>query len=128
MTLPPRDETTKERDAFYKAACREEEFPTCGYCLRPVLPGQKWDKAHDGIPRVWGGKVLKVWHRRCNRIHGAKVVTPAYAKGERQRKKGRDIYRSRFLFRTKEKPMKRTLDGRVVDRITGEPWGTRKDG
>jgi hypothetical protein len=119
--------TTAQRDAFYKAACGEDEFPVCPYCLQPVRPSENWDASHEGIPHAWGGHDIAVWHSRCNRKHGAEVVTPMYAKGIRQFKKGRDIYRSRFPFGTRELPMKRRLDGTVVDRVTGLPWGSRKD-
>jgi hypothetical protein len=119
--------TTAERAAFYAAACGEADHPICGWCLQPVLPHETWERAHEGVPHTWGGTDEAVWHARCNRIHGAQVVTKAYAKGKRQHNKHRDIYRSRNPFRRKELPMKRTLDGRVVDRVTGEPWGSRKD-
>lgn len=119
--------TTAQRDALYKAACGENEFPICGYCLQWVRPSQDWDGAHEGVPHTWGGNDIAVWHRRCNAKHNAEVVTPMYAKGNRQYKKNRDIYRSRNPFRSKERPFKRMPDGRLVNRVTGEPWGSRKD-
>lgn len=127
MPPPRKHMSTAQRDAFYKQACGENDYPICGYCQLPVLPWQNWDRAHEGRPHTWGGTEEAVWHRRCNSKHNNEVVTPMYWKGERQYKKHRDIYRSRRPFGTRDKPMKRTVDGRVVDRVTGEPWGARKD-
>lgn len=125
---PPRKHmTSAQRAAFYAAACGEDEYPTCGYCGQPVLSEQKWDAAHEGTPHTWGGKNTAVWHNRCNEKHNNEVVTPLYAKGKRQYRKARDIYRSRKPFRTKEQPFVRTVDGRLLDRVTREPWGSRKD-
>lgn len=125
---PPRKHmTTLQRADFYAAACGEADHPVCGYCQQPVLSDQLWDAAHEGTPHALGGNDTAVWHKRCNRRHGSEVVTPLVAKAKRQYKKHRDIYRSRRPFGSKDKPFVRTLDGRLLDRVTREPWGSRKD-
>jgi hypothetical protein len=129
LKSPPRKRrmTTKERDAFYKAACGEADYPICPYCLQPVRPSENWDEGHNGTPRALNGTDTSVWHSRCNRIHGAKVVTPLVAKVKRQYKKHRDIYRSRNPFRSREKPYVRTPGGELLDRVTRRPWGRKDD-
>jgi hypothetical protein len=64
------------------------EHPICNLCDQPITPDQDWDESHDpGQPRCFGGKSKALAHVACNREHGAKVVTPAFAKAERVRKR-----------------------------------------
>ena len=63
------------------------EHPICVHCDRPVTPDQDWDEAHTGAPRCFGGKSKGIGHRRCNQEDNNKVVTPAFAKAERVRKR-----------------------------------------
>jgi hypothetical protein len=64
------------------------EHPICNLCDRPVTPDQAWDESHDpSRHRCFGGKSKGIAHSLCNREHGAKVVTPAFAKAERVRKR-----------------------------------------
>ncbi len=87
-----------------------------------MLPFHDWDGSHEGAPHALGGTAIGVWHRRCNGEHGAKVVTPMVAKTWRIYEKNRGIHMARRPFRTAEKPMKRKVNGQVVDRVTGELW------
>ncbi|HEX4114162.1 MAG TPA: hypothetical protein VH020_16635 [Stellaceae bacterium] len=62
--------------------------PVCNLCQLPVFETDDWDESHDPAkPKCFGGRDTGVAHRRCNRDHGAKVVTPAYAEGNRVRRK-----------------------------------------
>ena|SRR5215468_4489616 len=115
--------TTAQRRAFYKAAKGDNEYPTCNLCGRPVTVGQAWDVSHEGSPQALGGTKTGIAHRRCNREHGAKVVTPMVAKAKR----GYDGHRGIAVPRCpmaggRDDPRKRTIDGRVIDRRTGELW------
>jgi hypothetical protein len=65
---------------------------------------------------------------RCNRIDGAKVVTPMIAALKRKYKFHRDMTVSRHpVPGGTQDPWMRTWDGRVLDRRTGEPWSKRID-
>jgi hypothetical protein len=90
MTFPRRL-SPKAREALWhaQAAMAREagrgEYPICNLCGGFVLPGRLWDVSHDpSRPRAWGGEDVGVAHRKCNRQHGARVVTPAVAKAKRQ--------------------------------------------
>lgn len=76
-----------QREALFERCCGENEFPFCNLCELPVLPGQDWDESHIGAPKALGGRATGVAHRRCNRQHGSKVVTPMVAKVKRIRRK-----------------------------------------
>jgi hypothetical protein len=117
--------TKAQRRDFYIAAKGEEDFPRCNICGEFVLPGQAWDESHEGAPHALGGTRTGIAHRRCNRDHGAQVVTPMVAKAKRLYDKHRGIHVSRYPMRDPEDPRKRTMDGRVIDRRTGELWGGR---
>ena len=82
---------TKKRDELYS---RERlaahlaglgEHPICVHCQLPVTPGQAWDESHIGTPKALGGKSTGVGHLICNRLDGAKNVTPTVAKVKRIR-------------------------------------------
>ena len=123
--------TTTQRRALYEtavAAARAagREHPACNLCPHPIRPGELWDVSHEGVPAALGGTVAQIAHRRCNRIHGATVVTPMVAKAKRTGDKFRDIKRARTpLAGGRDDPRKRTLAGEVVDRASGERWGAR---
>jgi hypothetical protein len=91
--------STAQRRDFYAEACGENEYPTCNICPFLVLPWHAWDVSHEGAPHALGGTKVGIAHRRCNRIHGAKVVTPMVAKAKRQYDKHRGIHVSRFPMR-----------------------------
>jgi hypothetical protein len=84
---------TKHRDYLYSAARTEAhiaergEYPICPHCDLPVTPDQAWDEVHVTVPRCFGGRVKTVGHRLCNRRDNNEVVTPAFAKAERVRKR-----------------------------------------
>jgi hypothetical protein len=123
--------TTTQRRKLYESAesaarAAGREHPACNLCPHPILPGQAWDVSHEGVPAALGGTVIAVAHKRCNRIHGAQIVTPMVAKAKRTGDKFRDIKRTRNpLPGGKSDPRKRTMAGEVVDRETGERWGAR---
>lgn len=84
---------------------------------------------HEGAPDALGGKVVGIAHKRCNWLHGIKVITPMVAKAKREYDGHRGIKVSRNpLPGGKDDPLnrKRTVNGRVVDRTTGEPWRPRR--
>lgn len=123
--------TTKQRRALYftaldAAKAQGRDHPSCNLCPHPIRPGESWDVSHEGAPAALGGTVVNLAHRRCNRIHGAEVVTPMVAKAKRTGDKFRDIKRSRTpLPAGRESRMKKTLSGMLIDRETGEKWGVR---
>ena len=125
--------TTPQRRALYESACEAakaagREHPACNLCPLPILPGQDWDESHDPQKPRWlcDEPASAIAHRRCNRIWNNRHDTPLYAKNEREREKFLDIKRSRTpLPGGREDPRKRTMAGAVVDRATGERWGTR---
>ena len=127
MTFRRRLNTTQRR-ALYKsaveAACEAgKEFPDCNLCHLPIRAGEMWEESHLGRPAALGGTDSGVGHKRCNRIHGAKVVTPMVAKAKRTGDKFLDIKRSHQPMQGgRDDPRKRTMAGVVVDRRTGERW------
>jgi hypothetical protein len=84
---------SKHRDYLYSAARTDAhllgrgEHPICPLCDLPVTPDQAWDEVHITVPRCFGGKSKTVGHRDCNQLENNKVVTPAFAKAERVRKR-----------------------------------------
>lgn len=130
MTFRRRLSTTQRR-ALYDSAvetAREagKDHPDCNLCPHPILPGQLWDASHVGAPHALQGNDIGIAHRRCNRIHGAQIVTPMVAKAKRTGDKFLDIKRSRQPMQGgRDDPRKRTMGGVVVDRRTGERWGAR---
>ena len=126
--------TTSQRRAIYAAeveAAREagREHPACNLCPHPILPGELWDVSHEGAPAALGGTAARIAHRRCNRIHGAAIVTPMVAKAKRENDKFLDIKRPRNpLPGGRDDPRKKAIDGRVVERASGRPWGARGNG
>ena len=115
--------TTAQRRAFYTKACDGKDYPDCNICGRPVLPHQKWVESHVPVPHTLGGTRTGVAHGKCNAGHWAKVEAPMLAKVRHQYDKHRDIHVSRNpLPGGKDDPRKKTVDGRVVDRVTGEEW------
>lgn len=123
--------TTKQRRALYftaldAAKAQGQDHPSCNLCPHPIRPGESWDVSHEGAPAALGGTVVGLAHKRCNRIHGAKVVTPMVAKAKRAAVKFLDIKRpSRPLPGGRDDRVKRTISGMVIDRATGERWGVR---
>lgn len=89
--LPRRSSRAAYRERLWKAEAAKAreagkgEFPICNLCGRAVLPARQWDESHDpSLPRAWGGTATGVAHRKCNRLHGARVVVPQLAKTNRQ--------------------------------------------
>lgn len=86
--------TTKQRQQLYD---REQErarlakrgdYPICNLCDGPVGPGQEWDESHcPSKAKAFGGTQTGIAHRRCNRDHNHRFVTPAVAKAKRLRAK-----------------------------------------
>lgn len=129
--------SSKDREKLYDAeALRAREagrgdYPICNLCDLPVKPGQAWDESHDGTPKALGGTSVGVAHRRCNRWHGAKIVTPMVAKVKRQRRAyiGARVPRS-IMPGSRADWRKVKINGDVVLRSTGEllrrkPWVRR---
>lgn len=120
---PSRRKMTKaQRRKFYDAAKGNDEFPRCNICGNWVLPCHRWVESHMPIPHAWRGTKTGVAHKRCNDLYWRTVEAPMLAKGRHQYDKARDIDVPLRPFASREKPWKRTVDGRVIDRLTGEPW------
>lgn len=79
-----------QREALNAALDGHRRLPICNLCGLAVEIGHDWDDSHaPEKPKCFGGTRRGVAHRRCNRDHGAKVVTPAFA--ESNRKQARHI-------------------------------------
>lgn len=75
------------------------------------------------VPHTFKGVATGVAHARCNLDYWAKVEAPMVAKAKRQYDRHRGIKVSRNpLPGGRDDPRKKTMDGRVVDRATGELW------
>jgi hypothetical protein len=114
--------STAQRRAFYAQACQGKDYPDCNICGRPVLPRDKWVDSHMPVPHALDGTETGVAHAKCNVEYWAKVEAPMLAKVKRIRDKHRGIHVSRHPMRRADDPRKRTVDGRVVNRETGEAW------
>lgn len=98
----------------------EQEDGICHLCHMKIHAGQEWDVSHE-IPLEMGGedggKNLRVAHRKCHRIHTAKVDAPQIAKTKR-------MYASHIGARTSKRPLpggrntpfKRKMNGTVERR------------
>ena len=60
------------------------QYPVCNLCDSPIGIGQDWDESHIGRPKALGGALTGCAHRRCNRDHNNRFVTPSVAKAKRQ--------------------------------------------
>lgn len=110
----------KQREALYDR-CRDGlPYPLCNLCGLPVYPGDSWDESHFPVPKSLGGTETGIAHMRCNRDHGAKIVTPMVAKVKRVRrmhigaKKHGSGYRP-FPFGQRSR-WKKKINGEVVER------------
>lgn len=122
MGWTKRQSTTK-REALYDRVRGEKNHPDCNICGLPVLPCDRWEESHMPVPRCFSGTETGVAHTKCNRQHGAKEVTPAWAKSNRVRQRYLGIFRSRFpLPGGRDDPRRRKISGEVVSRETGERW------
>lgn len=75
------------------------DCPICNLCDTPVQIGQPWDESHIGAPAALGGDTVGIAHRKCNRDHGAKVVTPFVAKAKRMRRRHIGVRKARTMTR-----------------------------
>lgn len=122
--------TARQREQLYDREAKAArtsglgEYPICNLCDCPVGPGQAWDESHVGAPKALGGTDTGLAHRRCNREHGARIVTPMVAKTKRSRQKhiGARLRSARPLPGGRDSNIKITINGGPVDRRTGEPW------
>lgn len=110
------------REALYERCRGDGEFPLCNLCHLPVTPGQDWDRSHHPVPRALGGKETGIAHVRCNREHGAKVVTPAVAKGKRVRRAHLGVTRPGIgrhrMPCGRHSKVKMTVDRQIVPRLS----------
>jgi hypothetical protein len=117
-----RSYSARERIAIWDRCRGEQEFPICNICGLSVFPGQAWDVSHDpqSAPAALGGDAVGIAHRRCNRRHGAVVVTPLVAKIKRIRAKhigAHELGRSRHAMPCgRASPWRKKLSGKVVRR------------
>ena len=97
--------TPKQREALYDREVERAlvagrgDCPICNLCDTPVTPGQPWDESHVGAPAALDGHDTGIAHRKCNRDHGAKVVTPFVAKAKRMRRRHIGIQKPRTITR-----------------------------
>ena len=92
-------------------------LPVCNLCDSPIGIGQDWDESHIGRPRALGGALTGCAHRRCNREHNNRFVTPQIAKAKRQARihKGCKQSATPLPFGRSSRFSKR-IDGEVVER------------
>ena len=133
MTFPRRRLSAKGREALYELERQKAvdagrgEFPICNLCGFFVTRSHLWDESHDPAkPHAWGGTEVGIAHRRCNRLHAAKVVTPMVAKAKRQWRSDVGITGDGLgdspLPGGRDDRLKRTMRGKTVLRATGEKW------
>ena len=113
--------STRDREALLV----RESF-TCHLCGLPIVPGDRWEVSHE-IALACGGEDIdsnrRAAHWRCHAYHTATETLPAAAKARRIYQRHHDMHRSRRpLPAGRGDRRKRTIDGRVIDRVTGEPW------
>jgi hypothetical protein len=111
--------TTKIRVQIF-----EKDKGICHLCQLRVDSGQEWDVSHE-IPLEAGGKDdMTNWyvaHRKCHRVHTAKVDIPLIAKVKRIRAKNMGAKKSRSpMPMGKFSKWKKKLDGTVVLRNQDE--------
>lgn len=92
MAYKPRFGSKKREDLWAREKLHaylngRGDHPICNICDEPVTPDQAWDESHEGAPKALGGKSVGVGHRKCNRDHGAQVVTLMVSKAKRGHKK-----------------------------------------
>jgi len=133
MMRPHRNRlTTTQRRALYESAVTAahaagREHPACNLCPHPILPGQLWDASHDPQNPRWLSEQppSQIAHRKCNQIWNNQHDTPLFAKNNRIGDKHRDIKRSSNpLPGGRDDRIKKKMGGEIVDRETGERWGT----
>ena len=133
MTFRRRLTTKQRRELYNSEAVKAKalglgEHPICNisWCKQLVLPGQAWDESHDGVPHAFGGNIVGVAHSRCNRLHGAKVVTPMVAKSKRVKDRFLDITRTFApIPGGRNDDRKRGMNGVTVYRDSGKPVQSR---
>lgn len=107
--------TTKMRVQIF-----ERHKGICHLCNVKVIPGEDWDVSHE-IPLEAGGKDDSsnwyVAHRKCHRIHTAKIDMPLIAKVKRVKARhlGANKSRTPMPFGRGSK-FKRKMDGSIVRR------------
>jgi hypothetical protein len=110
------------REALAAHKAGRGEFPVCVHCDLAVTPGQAWDECHVGAPRCFGGNAVGVGHRTCNQRDNNAVVTPAFAKATRVRRRhlgvtGPGLGRHPLPAGVRA-PLRKTLRGAVVPRLS----------
>lgn len=129
-----RNEFSKEtkRLAFARAGgiceCHlmPEIFPTP--CGRPLRDGDIWYE-HIDPDRISGRNDLDnaaVLTKTCGRYKSAHYDQPIIARVRKREDRARGIKNSPSLPGSRRDPFKLKVNARqVVDRVTGEPWGSR---
>jgi len=134
MSFPRRQSSTR-REAVYEAALAATqaqlpgaEHPLCNICGLWVTPGQRWHESHMPAPHaITGAPPDGIAHDRCNLERAAKHDVPLIAHVRRVRRRFIGAHRSRNPMRGgRDDNMKRTMDGHVVDRRTGLPFGQKQ--
>lgn len=119
LTYSRRRLSSTAREKLYDRCCGNNKFPICNLCPLPILPGQEWDESHEGAPHALGGTETGIAHRKCNREHGARVVTPMVAKAKRGRKKHIGAWVARHPMQGgRASGISKKMNGEVVARKT----------
>lgn len=124
MSSTSRRQALWDREALNAWYCTGERIPICNLCGLQVQPGQDWDESHGPHAKAFGGRRTQIAHERCNKLDGIEV-TKMVAKSNRVRARHTGAWRPKHPMPGGRKAAwKRTLSGKVVDRRTGEPWGS----
>lgn len=111
---------TTKRDLLWISCLNTDGVAVCNLCGLPVRAGDAWDESHVGAPKALGGKDTGIAHLRCNREHGAKIVTPFVAKAKRMHRKHAGIagpgLGPHAMAGGKRDKITKKLDGSVVPR------------
>ena len=78
-------------------------------------------RSQDGMPE---NEVTGIAHELCNLQHNHEHDTPRFWKMNRARWRhiGAKVAKGRPLAGTRASGIKKSIDGQVLDRRTGEPW------
>lgn len=96
-------------------------------CGRPIGDGNVWYE-HIDPDRVSGRNDLgncAALTKTCGRFKSAAYDLPVIARVRKREDRSRGIRNAPSLPGNRFDPRRKKISGKVVDRVTGEPWGMR---